>query len=165
MASASNGKEFSANVGKWATQTEQRLNAIFRESSKRVLHDMQTSVGHGGNMPVDTGFLRASLIVSLNGAVPMANRKPHANSSLVWNEGAMIATIAKATHHDRIVCGYTAVYARRLEYGFFGKDKLGRQYRQRPRAFVRSAIAKWHLIVAQVSRELKARVTAAAGGK
>ncbi len=39
-----------------------------------------------------------------------------------------------------IAVGSTMEYARRLEYGFMGTDKLGRIYDQQPRPFLRPAL-------------------------
>jgi len=36
--------------------------------------------------------------------------------------------------------GSAAVYGKRIEYGFFGKDSLGRLYHQPPRPFMRPAL-------------------------
>jgi len=40
------------------------------------------------------------------------------------------------------VVGTNVVYGRRLELGFAGKDKLGRQFNQAPRPFIRPAFAR-----------------------
>jgi HK97 gp10 family phage protein len=53
-----------------------------------------------------------------------------------------ITMISKKTsnHRCEIAVGSAMDYACRLEYGFSEKDKLGRQYHQRPRPFMRTAL-------------------------
>ena len=41
---------------------------------------------------------------------------------------------------DRMLVGTDVPYARRLEYGFVDKDKLGRSYHQAPRPYFRPAM-------------------------
>lgn len=41
--------------------------------------------------------------------------------------------------HAEVWVGTNLVYARRIEYGFIGADKLGRVYNQRPRPYLRPA--------------------------
>src|SRR5690606_12512139 len=65
---------FSGQVDDWVLATEKRLTAVLRESTRRVIEVMQTPVNEGGNMPIDTGFLRASLVVVVNGDPPPPNR-------------------------------------------------------------------------------------------
>ena len=66
------------------------------------------------NTPVDTGYLRASW-------------SPNIDASSVT-----IGDVFEFSNH--------AVYARRLEFGFIGTDKLGRIYNQAGRGFVRAVI-------------------------
>jgi HK97 gp10 family phage protein len=39
-----------------------------------------------------------------------------------------------------VVVGTNVEYARRVEYGFVGKDKLGRSYHQAPKPYIRAAM-------------------------
>lgn len=142
-------RSFSAQVDEWVRQTEQRTTAVFRESAQRVIADMQTPVSAGGNMPVDTGFLRASLQVAIN-AAPAPVARPNPGGGLhAYSDGSVAATIGGAEIGDLITASYGAAYARAIEYGSEGRA---------PRAFVRSAAQKWPSIVAAVASELKGRV-------
>lgn len=47
-----------------------------------------------------------------------------------------------------------AAYGARLEYGFVGKDKLGRQYNQKPRPAVRTALSRAQAIVDAAGKRL-----------
>ena len=142
-------QSFSAQVDQWAQATEQRMTAVFRESSQRVIADMQTPVGAGGNMPIRTGFLRASLVVGINTAPVAATRENPGKPAAAFQDSSVSAVIAGAEIGDHITASYGANYAAAVEYGTQGRA---------PRAFVRSAAQRWPSIVASVANELKNRV-------
>jgi hypothetical protein len=74
--------------------------------------------------PVDTGYLRASW-------------KPSIDASAVG-----VGDVWELAN--------TAKYARRVEFGFIGKDSLGRTYNQAGCGFVRAALGKADQIAAEV---------------
>lgn len=129
---------FGAKINDWVSQTEQRMEAVFKESAKRVIQKSQDGV------PIDTGFLKSSLQVAIDAPVPPATRpqstpRPGPNIS---------AVIAGAKLGSTITAGYTANYALHVHYG---------TSRMAPRPFVSLAVAQWQQIVDQVSREAKNR--------
>lgn len=130
-------KNFSATVDAWARKSKERQLAVFRTSVERTIEDAQKPKGDGGNMPIDTGFLRASGQTSLSGMPQGPTRKtegfPAPNANLV---------IASAQIGDKIFFGWTAAYARVREY----HD-----------GFLRSAVQKWRTTVADVVAEAKRR--------
>ena len=140
--------DFTAQVNAWVAATVERQEAVFKESAGRVIEAMQERV------PVDTGFLRGSMQVAINQPLPAADKKDGPGASFA---PTYAATIANATIGDFITAGYSAVYGPRLEYGFVGKDSLGRDINQPPRGWVRMAAAMWPDIVKQVSAEAEAR--------
>lgn len=143
---------FAASVDDWVRETEARLTAVMRESTQEVIADMQTPVGAGGRMPVDTGFLRASLVVAVNQEPVSATRaNPNPQGSFNYTESVVSLAIAGAEIGDVITASYSAVYARAIEYGSEGRA---------PRGFVRGAAAQWQAIVARVVARLKAGVAA-----
>lgn len=156
---------FSAQVDAWVKQVKTRELAVFKESAQRVISEMQTPVKAGGRMPVDTGFLRASLQATIgtpSSADPGTPRKrQNGEEGVIFplDAGQVALVIADAKLGDTIYATYGAAYARRLEYGFVGEDSLGRSYNQAGKGFVRSAAQKWPQIVGQVSAELKTRIT------
>ncbi|MDH7787653.1 hypothetical protein QBD01_003680 [Ochrobactrum sp. 19YEA23] len=138
---------FSGQVDDWVLATEKRLTAVLRESTRRVIEVMQTPVNEGGNMPIDTGFLRASLVVVVNGDPPPPNRdKDGAKHN--YNPSAIVLEIAKFNAGDRLVAAYTANYAQFVEYGAEGRPARG---------FTRLAAQQWGQIVYDVTVEAKAR--------
>jgi HK97 gp10 family phage protein len=50
------------------------------------------------------------------------------------------AVVKKTNERCEMEVGSSMEYARRLEYGFAGTDKLGRRYNQQPRPFLRPAL-------------------------
>ena len=131
---------------------ERRMTAVFRESAERAIEIMQepgpsvtnpASTGTG-NMPVATGFLRASLLVSTSHMPtinPAASGKP--NETYDWDEGEISLAIAGADIGDALFAGYTASYARIMEARY---------------GFVRLAAQQWPAIVNEVAREVVLRI-------
>lgn len=135
---------FEAQVAQWVRDTEGALDAVFHESTQRVVDKMQTPRGQGGNMPVDTGYLWHSLVASTS---TMPQIRPDGKGALgatySYDSSAVGAVIATAQLGDKIYCGYTAVYAAFVNY----KGAL----------FVEQAVQQWPAIVKQVEAELATR--------
>jgi len=134
-----------AQIDAWTAKTEARTLAVFRQSSQSVIDEMQKPVAAGGNMPIDTGFLRSSIQVSVNGAPAPTNRKASGGKH-VYNPTIASLAIAGAKLGDRIVVSYSAVYAPFVEYGAQGRA---------PRGFVRTAALQWPAIVVRVTAQAK----------
>lgn len=141
---------FSAQVAAFAEKIPGACEAVFKESVQEVVSDMQTPIGSGGRMRVDTGFLRKSLLGS-TASMPSINpnNKPVAGASYGYDEGQIEAVILGADISDTLYFGYTAAYAAYREYGTNG---------QAPDAFVRSAAQRWDMIVDAKANELKRRL-------
>lgn len=120
-----------------------------RGVSKKALGPI-ANPGGAGNIPVDTGFLRASLMVSLGTANFALMPNPDPDKSYQYDEGRVSLVIAGASITDPITAVYTANYARVAEYGSRGRA---------PRRFVALAAQQWPQIVEQVSREAQSRVS------
>ncbi|WP_354345048.1 HK97 gp10 family phage protein [Phyllobacterium ifriqiyense] len=141
---------FSAQVAAFAEKIPGACEAVFKESVQEVVSEMQTPIGAGGRMRVDTGFLRASLMAS-TAAMPSINpsKEPTAGGSYSYDQGDIEAVILGADVADTLYFGYTASYAAHREYGVEG---------QVPDAFVRSAAQRWNTIVEAKAKELKSRL-------
>tara|TARA_R110002051_G_scaffold230715_1_gene292714 strand:+ start:2594 stop:3031 length:438 start_codon:yes stop_codon:yes gene_type:complete len=137
---------FAAQVGDWVRETKARQTAVYRESAQRVIAAMQVPVGAGGNMPVDTGFLRASLMASLGYTLPPTRDNP--GGAVSYDPGAVSLTISRAEISDPITAVYTASYAEHVEYG--ARGRAGRR-------FVALAAQQWPRIVSEVATEAQAR--------
>jgi hypothetical protein len=139
--------DFSAQISDFCKATEQRLEVVFKESAQRTVSIAQSLV------PVDTGFLRASIRGS-NEAMPEIDPKARPTDvSYTYNAGEIVLTIAGAKLGGTFFCGYSASYASALE---FGTSKI------RPRRFVGQATEQWQATVNQVCRDLEATVAARA---
>lgn len=135
---------FSAQVSQWVSDLEEVHLDIFRESAKRVIEDMLTPRAVGGAMPVVTGFLRSSLQASTSEMPTLqADAKP-VEGATYTPDGTVNLVIAGAELGETIYAGFTAVYARRVNYetGYL---------------FVELSAQKWQAIVAQVEAEFLQR--------
>lgn len=139
--------QFAADIERWAEATEAKLRAVFRMSAQDVIEVMQevgpsktnpASTGTG-RMPVDTGFLRASLKVQLNADPPPANvANPNPDGRFSFNPAAATLVINQAEIGDRVTAGFTANYARAVD---LGTSKFAGYH------FVEYASGQWQQIV------------------
>lgn len=60
-------RKFIADVSAWADKTKEQMLRVAKQSIQDVVEQAQTPVAQGGDMPVDTGFLRNSLEVTTRG--------------------------------------------------------------------------------------------------
>lgn len=135
-------KPFAAQIAELAGKTLEQQRAVLSASVQDVIEAAQLPVAQGGRMPVDTGFLRNSLVSELNGSKVA--------------EGAEGYTLVSAQIEpgDTARFGWTAEYAMRMEYGFVGEDSLGRTFNQQGKFFVEGAAAQWQGIVAKNAARL-----------
>lgn len=145
---------FQAQVDAWVRKSQARMLAIFRLSSQYMIEAVLDRT------PVDTGYLRASLVITYDGPVPM---RADARSSGDWSYDPPLYSlqIAASSLGDTLYASFTAAYARRIEYGFQGADSLGRQYNQEGVGMVRLAAQRWQEFVDRSTAEAKARVKSA----
>lgn len=146
MAKGVSSHSFSEQVDAWVKETEARMLAVFRESTRRTVANAQQMV------PVDTGFLRASVQASLNGMPPIDRGAKPTAEAYGYDDTGVVMTIANAELGDTIYVGWTASYAAHVEYGT--TKMVGR-------GFVAIAALAWPNTVYQVTQELKSRVTIA----
>jgi len=139
---------FAAEVSAWAAKTKERMDAVHRESAQRIVGVMQTPRAAGGNLRVDTGFLRASLVATTTGVLPPTTGKPDEAGAFSYNAGTINLVIAGADIKDPITVVYTANYARAREYGARG---------QPGDRWVSLAAQQWQRVVSEVVTEAKAR--------
>jgi len=104
--------------------------------------------GGSGNMPVDTGFLRASLVVGIGTVNTPTTSPPADGGAFSWDEAGANLVIEGADLQSPIEARYTAVYARVAEYG--GPNRVARR-------FVALAAQQWPRIVADVVSEVGSR--------
>lgn len=137
-------KSFTAQVDDWVKKSQARIDAVTKESAKRVVSLAANAV------PVDTGFARASIMASTSTMPTIKSGKgsPDRAYDIAGALSSVSLVIAGALPDQTIYVGWTAPYIVRLEYG---------HSKQAPSGFLRKAAAQWPRIVEQVTSEAKAR--------
>lgn len=138
---------FSAQVEAWVKKSHGRLLAVRNEAAQDVVEIMQTPVGAGGRMRVDTGFLRASLVAVKGEGLPLKTSNP-GGINYTYDAGQVALVIAGADLKDALTFAYTANYARPREYGARG---------QPGDRFVALAAQQWQRVVDEAVARVKAR--------
>jgi hypothetical protein len=128
---------FTAQLEKFAALSKRKMELVFKESAQDVFEAAQAPKAQGGNMPVDTGYLRNTFVAGLNGSTALSG------------PDAYVLAIAGADLGDSVFGGWTAAYALRMEYGFVGTDSRGRTYNQPGNHFALNASQQWQAIVAR----------------
>lgn len=118
---------------------------VFRASAQRLLEKVQTPKDKGGNMPVITGFLRSSMVVTLNTPhVGFTERVKGKSYTYDPNQYGLVLNGAQIG--DTIYAAFTANYAIFQEYG---TTKMAGNF------FVRHAAQQWSQIVNGVIQEVR----------
>lgn len=99
--------------------------------------------GGSGRLPVDTGFLRSSLVVRLGTALPPMKPNPPEGKAFQWDVSEVVGTLTASKITTPILAVYTAAYARKVEYN--------------GARFVALAAQRWPQIVDQVTAEARTR--------
>ena len=127
--------QFTAQIAAFAEDAKRKMELVVKQSAQDVGEIAQRPVAKGGNMPIDTGFLRNSLVAGLNGTTSLSG------------PDAYVLAIAGAELGDTIFFGWTASYARFVEYGTQGRAG---------RFFMLNAAQQWPQIVARNAEKARA---------
>ena len=122
------GRQFKAQLGAWANQTQEKLDALVRQSAQELAARVVKAT------PVDTGFLRGSWQPSIGNGPAGAGP----------GDVSLVAAQIKAGQQFYLL--NNAEYALHVEYGT--SKMAGRHY-------VGNNVAAWPLIVDQVAATLK----------
>lgn len=131
---------FKADIDAFIRKSEDLTLAVVKDAAKAVHDEAQTPVAKGGNMRVDTGFLRNSMVAALN-QLPSGE---DVNLGAVvgdYNPAPVLIVIESAKMGDKINMGWTANYAR---------------HRETHDGFARSAVMNWQRHVSNAVMKLKA---------
>lgn len=139
---------FTAQVSEWTAKTKGALVDIFRESSARVYEQMVRPQEGGGNIPVDSGYLRASARASLHAMPRILKSKEGKEGQFYSPSGQVEPVIATAELGKKLYIGFQAVYALRANYGHKG---------QQGHLFVEQAAVQWKDIVKLTETEIALR--------
>lgn len=129
-------KSFSASVDDFIKLSKERTEAVIRQSVQEVVDQAQLPVAKGGKMRVDTGFLRASGQMSLNG-MPSGPTRPDKDAKpgeYSPDNTSIVLSLGKFQLGQTIYFGWTANYAK---------------YREAYDGFLGSAAQNWQSIVAK----------------
>lgn len=96
---------FTAQIKAFTDRAKEKMETVVKQSAQEVFSIAQTPKAQGGRMPVDTGFLRNSLVAELNG------------STVAGGADAYVMAVAGMDLGDTVFAGWTANYARHMEYG------------------------------------------------
>ena len=96
---------FTAQIKAFTDRAKEKMETVVKQSAQEVYSIAQTPKARGGRMPVDTGFLRNSLVAELNG------------STVSGGADAYTLAVAGMELGDTVFAGWTAEYARHMEYG------------------------------------------------
>lgn len=140
---------FSAQVKDWTEKAKRNQELVFKQAVQHLADAILLTKHKGGNMPIDTGNLRRSLLASTSSMPQMTG-----GTDFAANEGQITATIAGAKITDSIYLGFQASYALRMNYGFVGTDSLGRTYNQSGNLFVDLAAHRWQEFIDQAAKEI-----------
>jgi hypothetical protein len=100
---------FSATVDKWISDSEEKMEAVFKTAVQFTIDEALDRT------PVDTGFLKSSMTVSLSGFAPLRDK------GFSLNNTAYELVIAGADLGDTIYANYVANYAQHVENGSRGR--------------------------------------------
>lgn len=140
---------YTAQVDKDVAAIKALMLAVRNESIERQVEDMQTPVGAGGNLRVDTGFLRSTLRGAIGEANFNVTYKPtDGAAAFSYDSAAIVLVIANAELSDPVEVVYTANYALAREFGARG---------QPGDRWVGLASQRWVQNVERVAAEAKAR--------
>jgi len=133
-------KAFSASVDEHIRKCKLRMNAIVKTAAQAVVEDANTPTARGGRMPVDTSFLRNSIVAAI-GNMPQGPADPKVDG--VGDVDTVALVIAQMQPGQILYAGWSANYARPMEarYGF--RD---------------AAVQKWPQRVAAAVAEVKRRI-------
>lgn len=126
-----------AELGQWATKNKRRMDAVVKGSTQDVVAIAQTPKAKGGRMPVDTGFLRNSLMSSISGGLG------------VQGAASYVMVAAGMKGGDMATFQWTAEYARFVNDGANGRTGA---------FFLEGAADQWPQIVRRNVAKAKAAV-------
>jgi hypothetical protein len=144
MASAWTGTDPSV----WGGRTKGGLTALLRNSVQDLASEAGRTIPNGGRVPVKTGNLARSVVVSKTRPNILLYGPPDPNA---------LSGIATINPGDPIFLGWQAAYSRRQNSGYVGTDSLGRTYNQAGHGFAEATAAQWPAIVARNAAKMGGR--------
>jgi len=133
---------FTADINKFISSSNERIEAVFKQSAQEIIQEAQTDYNKGGNMPRDTSFLINSGQAAI-GRLPIGpDEQPEGYTPRDWDAGETVTTINRWRVGETLYFGWTANYARPMENRF---------------KFMRKAAQNWQYTVAKNAGLLMSR--------
>lgn len=132
-------KSFSDTISKWTARQELAMESVAKEAAQGLSEEVTKPRAKGGRMPVDTGFLRNSFAAAVNSIPRGEAAGSDGFSKTDFDMQPIVLTINKLKAGDRLVLGFTANYARAMEFRYF---------------FVRSAAQNWPIHIEKATKKV-----------
>lgn len=133
--------DFSTVIDRFVINSQKRMLKVVRKAFDEVVDEAQTPVAKGGKMRVDTGFLRASGIASLN-ALPMGDNI--GRRRLPGEVGKPLPEYKKNDEYSKIDSFNRVLAEFKLgDVIFFGWTARYAKYREVYDGFLETALQKW----------------------
>jgi len=133
-------KKFIADVTQFANKTADQMLRVAKQSIQDTVRAAQVPVAQGGDMPVDTGFLRNSVTASILGGAS-ASGNPDAGKNSETSNDAVILALSSLELGDPFQVAWTAEYAIARHY-MVGVGQGGGLWRDK-------AAQNWSTVVAK----------------
>lgn len=133
---------FTADINKFISSSNERIEAVFKQSSQEIIQEAQTDYNKGGNTPIDTSFLINSGQAAIDRLPVGPDEKPENYAIKDWDAGETVTTINRWRVGETLYFGWTANYARPMENRF---------------KFMRKAAQNWQYIVGKNAQLLMSR--------
>ena len=130
---------FTVTIDRFVADTKEKVEAVWKQSLQDTFEQILDP------WPVDTGFSRASFVVSSTSWTAVTNARPDPNGSYPPSDEYVVA-IAGSSLGDTLYGNFTANYAVYIEYGANGRPGRG---------LVRQAAMAWPQTVASNVQRLK----------
>lgn len=111
--------DFKRQIVERLAQIQATREAVKRESVSRLVALAQTPVAAGGDLPLDTGFLRASLVATVGG-LPSTRDAPKGKAKVSFSGTQIALALASWDFRKPLYVVYTAAYGRFVHYGARG---------------------------------------------
>jgi phage gpG-like protein len=112
----------------------------------------------------EQAMMKGGWMIATEASANVRKNKSVVTGNLMGSIHPQIGTVTENTVD--VLIGTNLVYAKRVEYGFFGQDSLGRHYAQAPRPYLRPAFdTKKEAALAFIASEIKKTIEHSGGSR
>lgn len=157
--------DFERFLTAWARKQKDLHLAIFQTAAQKLVNEVRLPKSRGGNMPVDTGNLRRSILASTSSMPRLQPLKKGSSkgNALVFpddpSEPTLTVRVADTFSVDPMMQITTAIM--RMQMGqtlYLGFQASYAKIQEEKNGFVRLAAQRWRQIVKEASREVEGKV-------